>query len=229
MTFSLVARCPRSNQFGVAAATAVPAVGKLLTWARPEVGAIATQSWINPLLGLDALEALTSGMSAQAALEKVLAKDPRRELRQLSLVDGAGRVAAFTGEKCDEWAGHLEGEGYVAAGNILVGKEVLDAMCETFEAHSGEALARRLLLSLEAGEARGGDRRGCRSATIYVMDDQPYPLWDLRVDEAEDPFAELHRLYEVFEREVVSAIRHMAKRGPTPEAGYRLEDPECQA
>lgn len=212
MTFSIVARCEKTGELGIAAVTAVPAVGKLLTWAYPGAGAVATQAFINPYLGYDALLLLREGASAEEAMRRVLDIEPEPELRQLGIVDGAGRVAAWTGPETGGWSGHVTGDGYSVQGNLLVGPETLEAMRKSFLEDAGCSLAKRLLCAIEAGEATGGDKRGVTSATVYVMAKEVYPLWDLRVDDHRTPLKELRRLYGVFEREVVPEILCLPKR-----------------
>ncbi|MEX1016668.1 MAG: DUF1028 domain-containing protein [Phycisphaeraceae bacterium] len=223
MTFSIVAHCRRTGQLGIAAATAVPAVGKLLTWAYPQAGAVATQAWINPYLGHDALQHLRDGDEAEQALNATVSQDPDRDIRQVAVVDRHGRVAAWTGRKTSQWAGHITGQGYSVQGNLLTGPETLHAMRDAFEADTAAGLAERLLRAIEAGEATGGDRRGASSATVYVMHTEVYPLWDLRVDDHAQPLIEIRRLYHVFEEKVVPHIRRLPKRDdphgePEPEA-----------
>ncbi len=212
MTFSIVARCSTTGQLGVAAVTAVPAVGKLLTWAAPRAGAVATQAHINPYLGLDALPLLRAGRTADETLRELVGDDTNGALRQLAIVDGAGRVAVHTGDATTDWKGHRVGDAFVVCGNYLVGPSPVDAMFDAFAATSGE-LAERLVVALEAGAEAGGDRRGCSSATVYVVEDEEYPLWDVRVDDHPSPLAELRRLYGVFRDHVVPEIRKMPKRG----------------
>lgn len=212
MTFSLVAKCPDTGQFGVAAATAMPAVGKLLTHAASGVGAIATQARLNPYLGIDGLRYLEEGLSATEVRERLCVEDPAINLRQFAVIDRHGTTAAFTGEGCPEWAGSLEGEGYSTQGNRLTGQDVLAAAASAFEGASGEALATRFLEALAAGVAAGGDSDGELSATIYVMDTEEYPLWDIRVDEHADPIAELRRLHAVFQEQLLPEIGAMPTR-----------------
>lgn len=209
MTFSIVARCPRTEQLGIAAVTAVPAVGTLLTWAYPRTGAIATQAWINPYLGHDGLDHLRHGLTAQQALDRVIEGDPDRDLRQVAVVDGQGSVAAWTGSKTSDWTGHILGDGYSVQGNLLIGPETLHAMRDAFEANPDAILAERLLRAIEAGQAAGGDRRGVSSATVCVIDTEIYPLWDLRVDDHHAPLEEIRRLYHVFEQRVVPHIQRL--------------------
>ena len=212
MTFSLVARCARTGQFGIAAVTAVPAVGKLLTHAAAGVGAVATQARVNPYLGIDGLNLLRQGLSAEAVHDALLTTDPAIRFRQFAVIDRQGRTAAFTGDACLDWCGSLQRDGFSVQGNRLAGPQVLSRAADRFEALAHEALADRLLEALAEGVAAGGDAKGEVSATIYVMDTEDYPLWDIRVDHHPEPIAELRRLHEVFREKVVPEIRDMPTR-----------------
>ncbi|VXB35776.1 DUF1028 domain-containing protein [Pseudomonas sp. 8O] len=222
MTFSIVARCPRSGQFGVAAATAMPAVGKLLSHAAAGAGAVATQAQVNPYLGLDGLQLLRQGSSASAALQRLKGTDPCMELRQCALIDAQGDTVCWTGEKCIPWAGSLAGEQFSVQGNRLVGPQVLDAVAEAFRRTEKRPLIERLIEALAAGDRCGGDRHGESSAVIYVVDQEEYPLWDIRVDHHLDPLAELRRLHKVFARDVLPEILAMPTRDNP--AGLAAED-----
>ncbi|EZH78787.1 hypothetical protein AU05_19895 [Ectopseudomonas composti] len=222
MTFSIVARCPRSGQFGVAAATAMPAVGKLLSHAAAGAGAVATQAQVNPYLGLDGLALLRQGLSAKQALERLKDTDPCMELRQCALIDAQGDSLCWTGDKCLPWAGSLSGEQFSVQGNRLVGPQVLDAVAEAFRHAETRPLIERLIEALAAGDRCGGDRHGESSAVIYVVDQEEYPLWDIRVDHHLDPVAELRRLHKVFAREVLPEILAMPTRDNP--AGLAAED-----
>lgn len=196
-TFSIVGRCDATGQLGVAVSTADVAAGRLVTWARAGVGAVATQSWPNLYLGIDALELLATGRNAADVLQSVLEPDPGRSTRQLGIVDSTGCGAAFSGDECIPWAGHMAGHGYAVQGNMLVGEETVAAMAQRFLESSGHPLVERLLLVLEAGQAAGGDRRGRQCASLLVVETEEFPLWDLRVDEHRDPVVELRRIYEI--------------------------------
>ena len=222
MTFSIVARCPRSGQFGVAAATAMPAVGKLLSHAAAGAGAVATQALVNPYLGLDGLALLRQGLSAKEVLERLKDTDPCMELRQCALIDAQGDSLCWTGDKCLPWAGSLSGEQFSVQGNRLVGPQVLDAVAEAFRHAEKRPLIERLIEALAAGDRCGGDRHGESSAVIYVVDQEEYPLWDIRVDHHLDPLAELRRLHKVFAREVLPEILAMPTRDNP--AGLAAED-----
>src|SRR5690606_4251980 len=138
--------------------------------------------------------------------------DPRVQTRQFAVIDAAGRAAAFTGDECPEWAGHQEGENFSVQGNRLAGPRVVQAAAEASMKSSDDDLVVRLLEALEAGEAAGGDTKGEESATIYVMDTEEYPLWDIRVDLHDDPVTELRRLYEAFKERLLPQIRLMPTR-----------------
>lgn len=222
MTFSIVARCDRTGQIGVAAATAMPAVGKLLSHAAAGYGAVATQAQINPYLGIDGLRFLREGSSASEVLHRLHGIDPCMKLRQVGIVDARGELAVWTGEDCLPWAGSLQGEGFSVQGNRLEGVEVLQAIAEAFTEHREAPLVERLMEAIAAGDAMGGDRHGESSATIYVVDREEYPLWDIRVDQHLDPVAELRRLHDIFERDVVPEILAMPTRDNP--AGKAAED-----
>lgn len=196
MTFSLTARCPRTGQLGVGALTAMMGVGKLCTYAEPGAGAVASQATMNPYLGIDGVRRMAAGEPAPDVLKALIEQDPGRDVRQVGMVDATGRAAAWTGQHTMEWSGHRERENVTAQGNRLVGPETLDAALEAFSTESELGLAERLLLALEAGEATGADTKGTLSGTIYVVDTEEYPLWDLRVDHAEDPAAALRKRYQ---------------------------------
>jgi uncharacterized Ntn-hydrolase superfamily protein len=165
-TFSIAARCPRTGMFGVAVSTAVPAVGGIVPFIKPGLGAIATQSWVNPYLGIDGLKLLEEGLPAQDALDRLIAADPGRDVRQLGIVDRNGNVAAHTGSNCVDWAGHITGSNFTVQGNMLVGAATIEAMAEAAEKSAAFPLYERLMLVLEAGQAAGGDKRGKQSAAI---------------------------------------------------------------
>ena len=211
-TFSIAARCARTGMVGVAVATAVPAVGAICPHARAGVGAVVTQAWTNPYLGIDGLALLAEGLPAGAALAQLIEGDPGRDRRQLGLVDREGNGAAWTGQACTPWCGHRTGQGYAVQGNMLVGEPTLAAMAEAFERAAALDLPERLLVVLEAGEAAGGDRRGRQSAALKVMWREDYPWLDLRVDEHRDPTAELRRIFEVARHQLLPFVAGMPTR-----------------
>lgn len=209
MTFSIVARCPETGQFGAAAATALPAVGKLVTYAYPGAGAVATQARLNPYLGIKGLAYLRADYTAGQLVEQLRAKDPYIEWRQFGAVDRWGFTAAYTGKECLPWAGHRSHRNFCVQGNRLVGPDVLQAMEACFLQTEKDPFPARFIKALEAGAKLGGDRHGESSATIFIVDTELYPLWDIRVDEHEKPIEELHRLYKVFQKKVVPHIKQM--------------------
>ena len=201
-TFSITARCPRTGMLGVGVCTAIPAVGAICPFVKPRVGAIASQSFANPYLGIDGLALLEQGHTAQSAVDRLIAADPGRARRQLSVVDGAGNAAAFTGQDCIPWHGDHVGPGYVVAANMMVDATTVEAMVEAFEASRDEALPERLLRALEAGDATGGDYRGRQSAALLVYDTEAYPSHSLRVDEHRQPVPELRRVFAVCQQQL---------------------------
>ena len=188
-TYSIVACDLEASQWGVAVQSKFLAVGSVVPWAEPEVGAIATQAYANPRYGPDGLALLREGLGASEVVERLTAADEGRDERQLGVVDAHGAGASWTGPDCNEWAGGRAGPGYAAQGNILVGEETVAALAETFEATAQLPLAQRLLECLAAAQAAGGDRRGQQSASLLVVErDGGYAglsdiLVDLRVDD----------------------------------------------
>ncbi len=214
-TFSIVARCDRSGELGVAVSTKVPAVGSLCTFVRAGVGAVATQAWVNPYLGPRVLNALARGAAADLAIQQALGSDVEYAIRQLGAVGASGPGAAFTGLNTDPWKGHRSGADYAVQGNMLVGEETIVAMANSFAATPRESLAERLMRALEAGQAAGGDRRGRQSAAMLIHGTEDYPLVDLRVDEHRDPVAELRRIFEVAKIELFPLVAALpSKRNP---------------
>ena len=205
-TYSIVACDLEAKQWGVAVQSKFLAVGSVVPWAEPEVGAIATQAYANPSYGPNGLALLREGLSAGDVVERLTAEDEGRNERQLGIVDGNGRSASWTGPGCNEWAGHRTGPGYAAQGNILVGEETVAALATTFEANTQLPLTQRLIECLAAAQAAGGDRRGQQSSSLLVVEkDGGYGglsdvLVDLRVDDHERPVQELRRLYELHYR-----------------------------
>jgi uncharacterized Ntn-hydrolase superfamily protein len=202
-TYSIAACDLEAGQWGVATQSKFLAVGSVVPWAEPGVGAIATQAYANPRYGPEGLALLREGLDAQAVVDRLTAADDGREHRQVGVVDGRGGSASFTGSECMDWAGGLTGPCYAAQGNILVGEGTVAALAATFVATAGKPLAERLIECLAAAQAAGGDRRGQQSAALLVVErDGGYAklsdvLVDLRVDEHPTPVAELARLYEL--------------------------------
>jgi uncharacterized Ntn-hydrolase superfamily protein len=212
-TFSIVARCPRTGMLGVAVSTAVPAVGALCPYLQSGIGAVSTQSWVNPYLAIDALALIAAGKAAPDALDAVLAADDSKALRQIGIVDAAGASAAYTGSDCTPWCGHILDEGVAIQGNMLVGAATLDAMAGSFRGSAALDLAERLMRALEAGQAAGGDKRGKQSAALRLHHSEDYAWLDLRVDEHRDPVGELRRVYSVAKAQLLPFVEGMPRRG----------------
>ena len=211
-TFSISARCAKTGMLGVAVSTAVPGVGGICPFVKPGVGAVSTQSWVNPYLGIDGLRLLAQGLSAAAALERLVAEDPGRSVRQLGLVDKNGGSAAWSGPECVPWFGHITGPNFAVQGNMLVGEETIRAMADAFGRGEPLDLSERLLVALEAGQAAGGDKRGKQSAALLVVHTEEYPYCELRVDEHRYPVAELRRVYEVARHQLLPFVRGLPTR-----------------
>ena len=224
-TYSIAACDLEAGQWGVATQSKFLAVGSVVPWAEPGVGAIATQAYANPRYGPEGLALLREGLDAQAVVDRLTAADDDREHRQVGVVDRRGGSASFTGSECMDWAGGLTAPGYAAQGNILVGEETVAALAATFTATAGRPLAERLIACLAAAQAAGGDRRGQQSAALLVVErDGGYAklsdiLVDLRVDEHPTPVAELARLYEL----------HSLLFGQTPQADWVEVDDTLRA
>ena len=192
-TYSIVACDLEREEWGAAVQSKFLAVGSLVIWAEPHVGAIATQAFANPRYGPDGLALLRDGLSAEEVVARLTDPDEGRDDRQLGVVDRRGRAASFTGSGCFAWAGGRAGEGYAAQGNILVSEDTVTALAQTFEATAGSPLAERLLECLAAAQLAGGDRRGQQSAALLVVKkDAGYAglsdvLVDLRVDDHPEP------------------------------------------
>jgi uncharacterized Ntn-hydrolase superfamily protein len=200
MTFSITARCPRTGMLGVGTSSKALAAASWVPYCRTGVGAIASQAFTNPYLGIEGIALLEQGLTAERTLERVIESDQGRDLRQIGIVDRDGNTAAYTGAQCIAWAGELEGGGYVCLGNILTGEEVVKAMALAFESSIDEELPERLMRALEAGQEAGGDRRGRQSAGLHAVHTEDYPYCDLRVDDHPDPVAELRRVFTLFQR-----------------------------
>jgi uncharacterized Ntn-hydrolase superfamily protein len=202
VTFSVVACDFEERAWGVAVASKFPAVGAVVPWVEAEAGAVATQSFANTSFGPRGLELMRRGLSAQEALDRLLADDPEKELRQVGLVDARGGSATFSGSGCFGWAGGLAGNGYAIQGNILANDQVVFAMEKAFLGTKGN-LPARLYAALLAGDRAGGDKRGRQSAALYVAKPKAgyggyLDRWlDYRVDDHEDPVPRLGELLEM--------------------------------
>ena len=224
-TYSIAACDLAARQWGVAVQSKFLAVGSVVPWAEPEVGAIATQAYANPSYGPNGLALLREGLGASEVVERLTSEDEGRDERQLGIVDGQGAAASWTGSSCNDWAGHRTGPGYAAQGNILVGKETVGALATTFEGNAQLPLAQRLIECLAAAQAAGGDRRGQQSAAILVVEkDGGYAklsdvVVELRVEDHERPIEELRRLYRL----------HQALFGETPREEWLPLEGELRA
>jgi uncharacterized Ntn-hydrolase superfamily protein len=210
-TFSIVACDTVEKEWGVAVASRFLAVGSVVPWAEAGVGAVATQAIADTRLGPEGLDLMARGASAPQALEALMTPPEQPAIRQIGLVDAKGNTATFTGERCDQWAGGVQGPGFAAQGNILAGPDVVQAMADAFQGSEG-SLAERLLAALKAGNDAGGDRRGKQSAALLVVKDKGGyrggndRYIDLRVDDAEAPVAELVRLYKLQAKTFLPAV-----------------------
>jgi len=211
-TFSISARCSRTGMLGVAVSTAVPGVGGICPFVEPGVGAISTQSWVNPYLGIDGLPLLRAGKSAEDALKHLIDDDPGRDVRQLGIVDAKGRSAAWSGKDCTSWFGHRTGPNYSVQGNMLVGEATIASMAEAFAGTEALSLPERLVAVLEAGQRAGGDKRGRQSAALLVYRTEAFPYLSLRVDEHPYPVAELRRVFEVARHQLLPFVDGMPSR-----------------
>ena len=203
-TFSIVAHDPETDSLGVAVQSKFLAVGAVVPWARAGVGAVATQAMANYNYGPRGLDLMAEGRTAEETVEALVSADGEREHRQLGVVDARGLAATFTGSECFDWAGGATGDHYAAQGNILVGRETVDAMAETYEGTGGD-LAARLLAALAAGQRAGGDSRGKQSAALLVVREggayggDNDRVVDLRADDHPEPIDELLRLRDLHE------------------------------
>jgi uncharacterized Ntn-hydrolase superfamily protein len=222
-TYSIVARDPATGDLGVAVQSHWFSVGSAVPWAESGVGAVATQSFVEPSYGPLGLAAMRARSPADKALADLLAKDPHPEVRQIAFVDAAGRVAAHTGASCIPAAGHRTGKGYSVQANLMLSHEVPDAMANAFESAKG-SFAERLLAALEAAQAVGGDIRGKQSAALLVVRGKPSAkpwtdrLIDLRVEDSEQPLAELRRLW------MLSRAYDLMNQGDEAVAGGRMDE-----
>ncbi|MGY2844619.1 putative Ntn-hydrolase superfamily protein [Bradyrhizobium sp. USDA 4509] len=197
MTWSIIARDSANGQLGIAVATRFFAVGALVPHIAPAIGAVATQALVNPYYGIDGLALLRSGDSPHEVIAALIAPDSGRESRQLHVMDVRGRIAAHSGKDCIDWFGHIAGDGFSIAGNMLAGPAVLDETARVYAENEKLPFAERLIKAMFAGEAAGGDKRGKQSAALLIHGAEEWPLLDLRVDDHADPLRELERLEAV--------------------------------
>ena len=211
-TYSIVARHPDTGQFGVAVQTHQMCVGSVVPWLLPGRGAFATQSLANIRFGPMTLAMLQEGISAPHIIQALVASDADAHRRQIAVVDASGQAAAWTGDGCIAQASHHVGQGYSVQANMMTRGTVVDAMARAYESATGD-LAQRMLAALEAAQREGGDIRGMQSAALKVVPgDASKPIWaadyDLRVDEHENPVAELARLVRLGRAQVLDGEGH---------------------
>lgn len=226
MTYSIVARDPVTGDLGVAVQSHYFAVGPVVPWLRPGVGAVATQAMVAVRYGPEALDLLAAGNAPAEALADLTQRDPQAETRQVAIVAADGRVATHTGDRCIAEAGHRNGDGWSVQANMMTNATVPDAMATTYAAgvKRGDDLPTRLLDALDAAEAEGGDIRGRQSAALVIVSGDPdTPSWerlyDVRVDDAAEPLAELRRLVAVRRAYLTFDVDHAAL-GANPELRF---------
>jgi uncharacterized Ntn-hydrolase superfamily protein len=226
MTYSIVAFDPGTGQVGTAVQSHWFGVGPIVPWARPGVGAVATQSIAEPAYGPRLLDRLEAGEAPADALAALLADDELAAFRQVAVVDAQGRVAVHTGERCIAFAGHEAGDGFSVQANMMASPEVWPAMAQAFDRAAGP-LSRRLLAALHAAEAQGGDARGRQSAALLVVPSEG-EAWrtvvDLRVDDDPEPLEELDRLADLRDAyDLATEGDELTGEGRHEEAGDRYE------
>jgi len=198
-TFSIVCRDPATGELGVAVQSHWFSVGSIVAWAEAGVGAVATQSFVDPSYGKNGLDLMRAGKSAPDTLKELLAKDEGREVRQVAMIDAQGRVDAWTGKNDIQAAGHIVGKNFSVQANLMLNDKIWPAMARAFENTRGD-LAERMLAALDAAQAAGGDIRGRQSAALIVVTGKPTgQAWkdrtfDLRIDDSPEPLKELRRL-----------------------------------
>jgi uncharacterized Ntn-hydrolase superfamily protein len=221
-TYSIVALDPETGEVGVAVQSHWFSVGPLCAWARAGVGAVATQSVVEPAYGPNALDRMAEDIGAQQALGELLAADPLAAVRQVAVIDTRGQIGVHTGQDCIAHAGHVTGEHHSCQANMMARDTVPVAMSQAFEASTG-ALQERLLAALDAAEAEGGDVRGRQSAAMVVVPAEGEP-WrrtvDLRVEDHDVPLDELRRLLTLQRAyDLAGAGDELLAAGRTDEAG----------
>src|SRR5271170_8077079 len=194
MTFSIVARCAETGRLGVAVATASVAVGARCPFAASGVGAVVTQNRTNPLIGPRALALLGAGGKGDDAARQAAEGFDFPEWRQVAIVDAAGRIGTFHGARCSGVHAEARGAAAVALGNLLQSADVPAAMIDGYAAAQG-VLEERLLAALDAGLTAGGEIKPLRSAALLVVDRDPFPYTDLRVDLDTEPLCRLRGLW----------------------------------
>ena len=212
MTWSIIAKDNATGQIAIAVATKFFAVGSRVPHIVPTIGGIATQALINPYYGIDGVKLIREGRKPQDIIETLIARDAGHASRQLHVMDAKGQIAAYTGKDCVDWCGHLKGDGFSIAGNMLANKRVLDDTAKAFTANADLPFAERLIAAMRAGELAGGDKRGKQSAALLIYGDEEWSDLDLRVDDHIDPLSELERLEAVSRERWVHFRKYLPSR-----------------
>lgn len=215
MTWSIVAHDPVTGAFGICVATRAFAVGARVPHIASGVGAVATQANTNALYGTRGLRLLRAGVPAPDVVRLLIEADAGRDHRQLHVRDAQGRAAVHTGAQCVPWCGHVIGDGFSVAGNMLAGPQVIAETAKAFTANAALSFPRRLIAALRAGEAAGGDKRGKQSAALKIYSTEEYPDFDFRVDDHAEPLVELQRLEQI-SRERFAYARLFSPRHDDP-------------
>jgi uncharacterized Ntn-hydrolase superfamily protein len=212
MTWSIIARDKNTGQFGIAVATRFFAVGALVPHLKSGVGAIATQALVNLFYGTDGLRLLEQGASAEEVVATVTAADSGRDQRQVHAIDTQGGTAAHTGKSCIDWSGHVAGDNFSVAGNMLAGPRVIEDTAAAYAKNAALSFPRRLIAAMRAGEAAGGDKRGKQSAALVICGEEEWPDLNLRVDDHAEPLAELERLESISRERLVHFMAMWPRR-----------------
>jgi uncharacterized Ntn-hydrolase superfamily protein len=212
MTWSIIAKDNATGQIGIAVATKFFAVGARVPHIAARIGGVATQALVNPYYGIDGVKLLREGHAPRDIIENLTANDPGHASRQVHIMDIKGRIAAYTGTDCVDWCGHLQGDGFSIAGNMLAGGRVLDDTAKAYLANTGMPFAQRLIVAMQAGELAGGDKRGKQSAALSIYGEEEWADLDLRVDDHLDPLTELERLEAVSRERWVHFRKYLPSR-----------------
>ena len=210
MTWSLIAKDPKSGAIGVIVSSRFFACGAIVPCVGSSV-AVASQAFCNPIWGTEGKARLENGEAADAVLDDLVSRDNGHAIRQAHLMDASGRFAAFTGADCTDWAGHLISQDHSVAGNMLAGQKVLQATSQAYQSRDHLPFPERLIRAMQSGEEAGGDKRGKQAAGLIIHKGEDYAWLDLRADDHADPLGELARLWDVAQERYV----HFAKGLPT--------------
>jgi uncharacterized Ntn-hydrolase superfamily protein len=224
MTFSLVARCPRTGMFGVVVTSSSPAVAARCAHARAGVGAVTTQNVTDPRLGPRLLDAMQRGFGAREAMAEVVAGAEFAGFRQLTAVDVNGGIASYSGDRTLGEYRTVEGEGAVAAGNLLASPDVPAAMVAGFMAREEDHLGDRLIYALGMGLAAGGEAGPVHSAGLVLVDEVPWYVADLRVDWSDDPISDLAQLWALWKPQMNDYVTRALDPTAAPSYGVAGED-----